>query len=116
VAKEYVATQLSSQGMLVLSRFTGAFHELGDAVIVNPYDPETMAERINRALTIPADEKRMRMERLREVVRRNDIYWWLERYLRDQLARRSLSTSLPESLEDRVRALGRARHGKPVSH
>jgi alpha,alpha-trehalose-phosphate synthase [UDP-forming] len=116
VAKEYAVSQLNNQGMLVLSRFTGAFNELGDAVIVNPYDPETMAERIHRALTIPAEEKRLRMERLREVVRRNDIYWWLERYLRDQLARRGMSTSLPESLEDRVRALGRARQGKPVNN
>jgi len=116
VAKEYVAAQLQNQGMLVLSRFTGAFHELSDAVIVNPYDPETMAERIHRALTIPADEKRMRMERLRDVVRRNDIYWWLERYLRDQLAPRRMRTSLPESLEERVRALGRARQGRSVNH
>jgi alpha,alpha-trehalose-phosphate synthase [UDP-forming] len=114
VAKEYVASQLNDAGMLVLSRFTGAFHELGDAVIVNPYDPETMAGRIHRAISIPAEEKRLRMGRLREVVRRNDIYWWLERFLRDQLAPRSMRTSLPESVESRVMALGRARQGKPA--
>ena len=83
VAKEYVASRLDDDGALVLSRFAGAAHELADAVIVNPYDPETMAERIYETITMPAARKRERMRRLRDVVRRNDVYWWLERILRD---------------------------------
>ncbi len=82
VAKEYVASQVDNAGALVLSRFAGAFHELGDAIIVNPYDPEGMAEGIYEAIMMPAEEKRTRMQRMRDVVQRNDIYWWLERFLR----------------------------------
>jgi alpha,alpha-trehalose-phosphate synthase [UDP-forming] len=85
VAKEYVAAQVANEGMLVLSRFAGAYQELKDAVIVNPYDPETMAEQIYRAIQMGPAEREMRMRRLREVVRRNDIYWWLERCLRAML-------------------------------
>ena len=82
VSKEYVASQIDGSGALVLSRFAGAAQELHDAVLVNPYDAETMADRIYETITMPAEEQRARMKRLRDVVRRNDIYWWLERFLR----------------------------------
>jgi len=85
IAKEYVATRLDDTGALVLSRFAGAYEELSDALLVNPYDPEVTAERLYSAITMPEEEKRGRMQRMREVVRRNDIYWWLERFLRDLL-------------------------------
>jgi alpha,alpha-trehalose-phosphate synthase [UDP-forming] len=85
VAKEYVASQLDDSGLLVLSRFAGAYDELRDAVIVNPYDIEGMAERIHDALQLTVDQRRRRMRRMRDVVRRNDIYWWLERFLRDMV-------------------------------
>jgi trehalose 6-phosphate synthase len=82
VAKEYVASQVDNEGVLVLSRFAGAHEELKDAVTVNPYDPETMAANIYDAIHMPAEERRKRMRRMRDVVRRNDVYWWLERFLR----------------------------------
>ena len=82
VAKEYVASQIDGAGALVLSRFAGAAQELRDALLVNPYDPESMAERIYEAIVMSAEEKTARMKKMREVVRRNDIYWWLERSLR----------------------------------
>ena len=68
----------------VLPRFDrAAYQELGDAIIVNPYDVEGTAEKIYQAIAMPPEEKQARMRRMREVVRRNDIYWWLERFLRD---------------------------------
>jgi trehalose 6-phosphate synthase len=85
VAKEYVASQIDEAGVLVMSRFAGAYQELEQAVIVNPYDPEVMADRIHDAIVMPESERVPRMRRMREVVRRNDIYWWLERFLRDLL-------------------------------
>ncbi len=85
VAKEYVASQLDDGGALILSRFAGAYQELSQAVIVNPYDAEAMAERIHDTIVMPAEERTRRMRRMREVVRRNDIYWWLERFLRELL-------------------------------
>jgi alpha,alpha-trehalose-phosphate synthase [UDP-forming] len=83
VAKEYVASRADGDCMLVLSRFAGAAHELVEAICANPYDPESLAEHIHGAITMPREERRRRMQVLRELVRRNDIYWWLERFLRD---------------------------------
>ena len=50
VAKEFVAARHDDQGVLILSRFAGASHELADALIVNPYDTEELAHAIHRAL------------------------------------------------------------------
>jgi len=108
VAKEYVASQLDGCGVLVLSRFAGAYQELHDAVIVNPYDAEGMAERIHHAITLASEEKCRRMRRMREIVRRNDIYWWLERFLRELLDPRA-RTSL--AMRRELPALAELRRG-----
>jgi trehalose-6-phosphate synthase len=84
VAKEYVTSRVDGEGCLVLSRFAGASQELSDAILVTPYHPQSMAEAIYRAATIAPEKRRRRMQRLREVVQRNDIYWWLEQFLRAQ--------------------------------
>jgi trehalose 6-phosphate synthase len=76
VAKEFVAARDDVDGVLVLSRFAGAARELRDALIVNPYDVDQTAEAIRRALEMPAEERRARMENLRENVRENNIYRW----------------------------------------
>jgi len=76
VAKEYVATRYDEQGVLILSRFTGASHELRDALVVNPYDTDEMAKAVHTALTMPSDEQRTRMQRMRVVVRENNVYRW----------------------------------------
>lgn len=76
VAKEYVATRTDRKGILILSRFAGAAQELRDALIVNPYDIEQMANAIYYALTMDVAEKRKRMARMQEIVRENNIYRW----------------------------------------
>jgi trehalose-6-phosphate synthase len=76
VAKEYVASRSDDQGVLILSRFTGACHELVDALVVNPYDTEEMASAIHRALEMAPEERRLRMHRMRAVVREHNIYRW----------------------------------------
>jgi trehalose-6-phosphate synthase len=85
VAKEYAASRPDGDGTLVLSRLAGAADELDAALRVNPYEPESVAAAIQAAIAMPERERRERMARLRAVVRRNDIYWWLERYLRAAL-------------------------------
>jgi alpha,alpha-trehalose-phosphate synthase [UDP-forming] len=85
VAKEYVVSQIDDGGVLVMSRFAGAYQELEQAVIVNPYDPEMMADRIYEAIVMPEEDRTRRMRRMREIVHRNDIYWWLESFLRELL-------------------------------
>jgi trehalose 6-phosphate synthase len=76
VAKEFVAQRSDGGGALILSRFAGASRELRDALLVNPYDTEQMAEAIRYALEMPAEEKTERMGRMRETVREQNIYRW----------------------------------------
>jgi trehalose 6-phosphate synthase len=82
VAKEYVAAQDERDpGVLVLSRFAGAAQECAAALLVNPYDPEGVAIAINRALSMPLDERRERQAQNYRVLVRNDITHWAERFL-----------------------------------
>ena len=76
VAKEFVAARDDDDGVLVLSRFTGASHELRDALVVNPYNAEELAEAIRIALEMPAVERYARMERMRRVVKDHNVYRW----------------------------------------
>jgi alpha,alpha-trehalose-phosphate synthase [UDP-forming] len=76
VAKEFVAARQDEQGVLVLSRFTGAARELPDALLVNPYDIEQMAEAVRFALEMGIEERKTRMQRMRRVVREHNIYRW----------------------------------------
>ena len=76
VAKEYVAAQDAETGVLILSRFAGASQELADAIHINPYDTEALAESIHRALEMPPEQRRARMSRMRAYVREHNIYRW----------------------------------------
>jgi trehalose 6-phosphate synthase len=76
VAKEFVATRHDERGALILSCFTGAARELHDALQVNPYDIDQTAEAIRAALEMPSGEKQLRMQRMRKLVRENNVYRW----------------------------------------
>jgi alpha,alpha-trehalose-phosphate synthase [UDP-forming] len=81
VAKEYVASRFDEDGVLILSPFTGAAHELTQALIVNPYATEEFADAILRAVTMPRPERRFRMLQMRYTVRENNIYKWAAQLL-----------------------------------
>jgi trehalose 6-phosphate synthase/phosphatase len=81
VAKEYVACQRDGAGVLVLSEFAGAASEMGEAFLVNPYDEERTAETVRRALELPEEERRERMQALHRRVVRNNVFSWAERFL-----------------------------------
>jgi len=87
VAKEYVAAQdPENPGVLVLSRFAGAAHELGEgALLVNPYDVETIADALARAASMPLEQRRQRYQAMMEAVTTNDVFHWCRHYL-DQLS------------------------------
>jgi trehalose 6-phosphate synthase len=76
VAKEYVASRFDGEGMLILSQFTGASREFSDALLVNPFDIQEIAEAVIQALQMPAVERQRRMQRMREQVARNNVYRW----------------------------------------
>src|SRR5438270_9294032 len=76
VAKEFVASRDDERGVLILSCFTGAARELFDALQVNPYDIDQTAESIRAALEMPPEEKQVRMQRMRKLVREQNVYRW----------------------------------------
>lgn len=76
VAKEYVASQIDGNGVLLLSLFAGAAEEMTEATHINPYDPEGCALRIRDALTLPADLRKAGMRRQQESL--TGIYDWMD--------------------------------------
>jgi alpha,alpha-trehalose-phosphate synthase [UDP-forming] len=96
VAKEYVASREDDDGVLVLSKFTGAAVELLDALIVNPYDIGGVAEAIHAGLEMSRSERRLRMQRMRRQVMEHNIYLWAASVLGDL---RELRLDEPESAE-----------------
>lgn len=82
VAKEFVAAQdPADPGVLVLSCFAGAADELKGAILVNPHDPDEIAEGLNAALVMPASERRARWSGDIAVLRRNSAAAWAEGFL-----------------------------------
>ena len=76
VAKEYVISKKDLSGVLLLSRFTGAARELTDSVQINPYSIEDFADAIKFAIEMPAEEKKRHMEKMRAIVKKNNVYRW----------------------------------------
>ncbi len=88
VAKEYCACQVDNRGVLILSEFAGAAAQMQrDAIMVNSYDVEGMADALELAASMPEDEKTRRMRRLRNNIRRRDVFWWVDNFLRASTGR-----------------------------
>jgi trehalose 6-phosphate synthase len=98
VAKEFVAAREDQDGVLILSQFTGASHELKDALLINPYDTTQTAEMIRRALEMPLGERHARMQRMRKVVRERNVYRWAAELI-SELS--EIRLEAPETLEKR---------------
>jgi trehalose 6-phosphate synthase len=82
VAKEYVAAQApDNPGVLVLSQFAGAAHELESALIVNPYDIEATADALARAFVMPLDERKDRWQAMMAILRANTVHDWASHFL-----------------------------------
>lgn len=80
VAKEYIAARGDGDGVLVLSELAGAASELGEALIVNPYDVESLALALDRALCMPEAERRERMQALRGKVQARPVELWARQF------------------------------------
>ncbi|MDD3592208.1 MAG: trehalose-6-phosphate synthase [Sulfurovum sp.] len=82
VAKEYCVAHNDEEGVLILSEFAGSICQLKEqAILVNPFDENSIAQAIKKALDLDPNEKRERMRMLRENIRRFDIYWWVDTFL-----------------------------------
>ena len=77
VAKEFVACQVDENGVLVLSRFTGAAEEIEEAVLINPFNVGGFADGIRAALEMEPGERRRRMRAMRTQLHRSTIFDWL---------------------------------------
>jgi trehalose 6-phosphate synthase len=105
VAKEYVAAQDGEDpGVLILSRFAGAAEQMKEALIVNPYDIEEMADAIKVALDMGLTERRERHEALLAGIRRHDTFVWCRSFL-DSLERisRRAPLAIPTSPSEAAR-------------
>lgn len=88
VAKEYCACNNSEDGVLVLSEFAGAAAQLQKhAYLVNPYDMEGIAKALHRACHWGKEERTQNMVKLRDQVRRNNIFWWVDSFLQAGIAK-----------------------------
>lgn len=94
VAKEFAASRVDEDGVLILSKFTGAGRELKEALQINPFSVEEGAEALRAALQMHPDERRRRMQRMRETVEQNNVYRWAGKFV-SQLAK----MQFPEDLE-----------------
>jgi len=83
VAKEFISVRDDEDGALILSQFAGASSELRDALLVNPYDIDGVADAIRAAVAMPPEERRARMARMRQTVREHNIYRWAGLLLND---------------------------------
>ena len=97
VAKEYLAARHDEDGVLILSPFTGAARELTDALIVNPYDTEQLADAIHAALEMERDERMARMRRMRRVVKEQNVYRWAGNLIGELCEVRVAGTKRPVS-------------------
>jgi trehalose 6-phosphate synthase len=81
VAKEFVASHVGDDGVLILSEFAGAAEELTEALLVNPYNADEIAERLRQAVEMAADEKARRLHKMREQVHAHNLERWSESFL-----------------------------------
>jgi len=77
VAKEFVASQVEQRGVLICSEFAGAAEALDNALLINPYDTERVADTLKHAIEMSREEKAHRMARLQTHLAEHNIYKWL---------------------------------------
>ena len=82
VAKEFIATRVNLDGVLILSEMAGASKELFEALLVNPFDLNSMADSIYKALTMSKDEQKERNRSMQKRLRRYTVQRWANEFMR----------------------------------
>jgi len=96
VAKEYCTCSIEEDCVLILSEFAGAAAQMQQgALLVNPYDIEGVADAIHHAFIMNPAERRARMRRLRRGIREQDVFWWVDSFLRAAIAKDLNAFPLP---------------------
>ncbi len=81
VAKEYIACQSEKKGMLILSEMAGAAVELNEAIIINPSDVEETSDAIDKALSMPAEEKERKLLKMQNRLKLYNVFTWASDFL-----------------------------------
>jgi len=88
VAKEYCASNLEQECVLILSEFVGGAAQLQKwALLVNPYDIEGVADTIYQGYVMKKEERKKRMKKLRQSIRKQGIFWWVDSFLQAAIAK-----------------------------
>ena len=81
VAKEYVATRVKGDGVLILSEMAGASKELYEAILVNPFDRNAMADAIQKAIVMPVEEQKKRNNSMQKRLSRYTVNYWAKEFM-----------------------------------
>lgn len=81
VAKEFVASQQKTTGVLILSEMTGAADELPEAIMINPNDTQSLVDGLHSALQLPKREQQKRMKRMQKRLKTHTVQVWASEFL-----------------------------------
>lgn len=76
VAKEFVASQSTEKGILILSETAGAAEELQEALLVNPSQQRSLVQALTKGLAMPKKEVNRRLKAMQDTLSINTIDMW----------------------------------------
>ncbi len=82
VAKEFIASRTDKQGVLILSEMAGASKELGEAIIVNPTNVQSVSDAINSAITMDSKEQERTLGTMQSRLKRYDVHKWASLFMK----------------------------------
>jgi len=101
VAKEYIAAQDPlDPGVLILSKYAGAAEQMKEALLVDPYEHDSMAKALKKALRMSKSERLERYRYLSQGLKNFDIIRWRDQFITD--LKNSQSTDLKNSQSLRI--------------
>lgn len=108
VAKEYIAAKQGTEGVLVLSEFTGSAVELPDAILTNPHSFASLDSSLDEALDMPAEEQQQRMQAMYKAVTRYDVDQWANHLFEEAMATNGSQDAAPQESTDDLTGSGQA--------
>ena len=82
VAKEFIASRVSGDGVLILSEMAGASKELFEAILINPFDKNAMADALLKAITMPVEEQKQRNIGMQKRLSRYTVDYWAKDFMK----------------------------------
>lgn len=82
VAKEFVASNFDRDVALLLSSKCGASEQLSQgAFLFNPHRKSQFFKAILTAINTPKKERAKRMSKMIEIIKKEDLFWWLNKVI-----------------------------------